>query len=292
MKSLSCWALSAAVLFSALPVRAAKASCASKTAEGEGKLESGDSEGARGVLEEATRLCDADPGETSARPYVALGVAYNNLQDYDRAITMFKKALKKEPTLARAHINLSAAYQQKGQFEKSIQEGKKALGSGDPKLEMQADFNIGLSYYKLAAEKENPADKSAQPWFEKSRKLDPGFGANYFYLGTIKELADSDYPAAKALYKKGCDLKYEQACRFLKTFDERVGPAAAAPARPTIPATGEEKALYKQIRDAYIKKGLDAASADETANSLRDSYSKMPVEQRLPALRSFVKSLQ
>jgi tetratricopeptide (TPR) repeat protein len=179
--------------FFLLCCRSARATpCADKTYAGEELSRGGDYSKATPILEDAVRLCSASSQEKSARPYIALGVAYKNMRRYPEAIKQFETALAKQPGLPLAYMDMGAVYQEMHQYQKSIDVTKKALGSGDPRYEMEADYNIGLSYFKIAAESNATSDKRSEPYFKKSAELDPTFGGSFYYLGVIKEAMNGD----------------------------------------------------------------------------------------------------
>ncbi len=274
----------------------AKASpCAEKTKQGEDQIDANNYTKAVTVLEEAVTACGKDKNETSARPYVALGKAYFELQRYREAIKQFEFALTKEANLPLAFMDLGASYMQLGDFEKSVEWSRKALNVSDKRMAMKVNYNIGLALFKAAAAKNDESDHSSEPYFAKSKELDPSFGGNYFYLGVLKEVSYKDAAAAKALYQQGCDRKYPQACQYLQTIDQRMGGAqAAAPvsAGPKKELSAENKQLLKDIQAGYARKGMETKDTAPVIANLENACSQMAQDQCKTMLSNVVNSLK
>jgi hypothetical protein len=155
---------------------------------------------------------------------------------------------------------------------------------------MQVNYNIGLSYFNLMAQTTDMTDKRSEPYFKKSAELGPQFGGSFFYLGLIKENMYGDSKAAKAYYQKACDLKYEPACRSLKTILQRT---AGAPSTSAVAAVSpDDESLYDQIERAYVRKGVTEKSLSSVMTNIKAAYSQMPAAQRKTALEHMIQGLR
>lgn len=100
------------------------------------------------LLEEAIL---ADTGFYKA--YNAMGVSYDYLRDYPRAVEAYKRALKLNPNLSYVHNNLGYSYLQQGDIDDSINAFKAALAVDSKNVRYHN--NLGLAYarkglYELA----------------------------------------------------------------------------------------------------------------------------------------------
>ena len=275
---------------------AANSPCASKTYEGEQAIAKGDFGAAQKALEAAMPLCSQPSEHKSARPAIALGKVYMHFERYRDAVTQFEDALTREPGLPLAFMNLGAAYTELGEYQKAVEVSKKALKTTDSKELARVNFNIGLAYFKMAADMNDTTDRRAEPYFKKSSELDPAIAGNYYYLGVFKEIHDQKYPEAKALYKKACDLRYPPACNFLQNFDQRIasyGPKNPEPAAPAknMNLPKDEATLYREIAKKYSQLGVDAKAVEGVIANLKKSYASFPPDQRVSYLRDFLQAM-
>ena len=56
-----------------------------------------------------------------------MGVAYNNLKEYHKAISYFTKAIKAEPNDTTAYANRGGVYDSIGEYQKSLNDFEEAL---------------------------------------------------------------------------------------------------------------------------------------------------------------------
>ncbi len=82
-----------------------------------------------------------------AETWYNLGVAYNNLKQYDRAIQAYREALRIQPEDAEAWSNLGTAYNGLKQYDQAIQAYREALRI-QPEL-AEAWNNLGVAYNDL-----------------------------------------------------------------------------------------------------------------------------------------------
>lgn len=114
-----------------------------------------------------------------ARPYNNLGRAYLANKAFLKAIPYLKEALRFNPYFSYAHYNLGIAYQGIGLYDKAIIEYKKALyGTRQPYF-VQVHNNLGVCYFikgwtDLAIEE-----------FKQALDIDPDFSDARFNLDTV-----------------------------------------------------------------------------------------------------------
>jgi tetratricopeptide (TPR) repeat protein len=70
------------------------------------------------ALQEYQIILDAQPEQVEA--YARIGLCYYRLEDVDKALTFFEKALEKGPAAPDIFINLGAIYLQKGDLEQGV----------------------------------------------------------------------------------------------------------------------------------------------------------------------------
>lgn len=132
----------------------------------------------------------------SAQASVAGGVNKGNqLYDqgqFDGALDLYQKALKKDPDSLAIEYNVGTALYKKGDYANAIEHFNKALLSDDPQIQSKAQFNLGNTYYKAGAAKEQSKVPEAITDLEKSlthyQKLleqpqqDPDAQSNYEFV--------------------------------------------------------------------------------------------------------------
>ena len=99
------------------------------------------------------------------------------VEDFDRGLIHYQKALELNPNLTTAHYGLGILYSGKRQFKKAIPAYKKAL-SLEPNA-TQIYVKLGDAYaeiYQFSA---------AIPSYQKAVELEPNWAEAYYQLGTI-----------------------------------------------------------------------------------------------------------
>jgi tetratricopeptide (TPR) repeat protein len=86
----------------------------------------------------------ADP--THAKAYNAMGVTYDILRDFPRAVEAYKRALRLNPNLAYVQNNLGYSYFLQGDFDSAIEAFKSAIMLDDGNERYHN--NLGLAYAK------------------------------------------------------------------------------------------------------------------------------------------------
>ena len=109
-----------------------------------------------------------DQGKT-ASDHIKDGIKFTKEQQYDQAISAYKKAIKSEPKNAFAYYALGGMYTLKNMHEKAIKVHKKAI-------ELDPDFpdphySLGFVYEKLGRKKEAEEEYSLFKKLKKSKKI-------------------------------------------------------------------------------------------------------------------------
>src|SRR5262244_1031788 len=112
-KSILIWVLVVACLAGAQEQKPASGELTA--ADGFSRLQAKDNAGAAKILEEVTKR---EPQNERAWRY--LGVAYENLKDWDRAIQSYQHALQVSPESPAALFNLGEVYAQKGDKDQAF----------------------------------------------------------------------------------------------------------------------------------------------------------------------------
>jgi protein O-GlcNAc transferase len=149
--------------------------------------------------------------------FVRLGILHGKLDDLDRAIFYFRKALDVMPESDVANYNLGLLFQKQNDFDKALLAYQKVLAVNPQHIDSyinmgalcqsQGDFDGAISCYRkviqlkpehalaygnlgLALRKQNKLEEATQ-WFEKSLSLDPNQAdclSNYVYQ--LKDICD------------------------------------------------------------------------------------------------------
>jgi tetratricopeptide (TPR) repeat protein len=117
-----------------------------------------------GPIETLTAQIERDP--ENPKLWAALGNAYYDRENWDRAIEAYKKALRKAPKDAAILSDIGAAYRNRGEFKRAIASFAKAKAA-DP-AHWQALLNIVLLQ---AFDAKNP--EAAQKAFEELKQKYP-----------------------------------------------------------------------------------------------------------------------
>ena len=151
---------------------------------------------AAGDLERAARL-----DSKGAYSYNALGIAYLEQANYERAILAFGEAMRHAPRWVYPAHNLALAYDQTGDYSNAIETYERAI-------ELAPDFaylpyNLGLLYQRL--NRRQAAEKAYRQALAKAEKLEMGTRERYLAhannaLGYLKESAGRRDDAEK-LYR-------------------------------------------------------------------------------------------
>ena len=146
---------------------------------------------AAGALELAARL---DP--RGAYSYNALGIAYLEQANYDRAKLAFRDATQRAPHWAYPWHNLALSYTETGDYDLAIrayQEGMR-LAPGYSYL----PYNLGLVYQRLNLREE------AKVAYTKAMSLSPDSGEPYNALGLLSA-SSGHFAEAERLYRKALE---------------------------------------------------------------------------------------
>ena len=109
-----------------------------------------------------------------ARPHFNLGSAYSKLNQLDKAIPLYRRALEIDPDLAQPHINLGEALERQNQIEEAAEHYRTALQI-KPDLP-EAHYNMGAILAKQGKTGE------AIQFYQKALKIRPHYASAYFGL--------------------------------------------------------------------------------------------------------------
>jgi Flp pilus assembly protein TadD len=96
------------------------------------------------AIDEFSKAIQSDP--TMIEAYSAMGISYDKLRDYERAIYCYKFALKIYPNLDSVHNNLGVSYFYQGNLELAIRAFKDAIALNFKNKRYHN--NLGLAYAK------------------------------------------------------------------------------------------------------------------------------------------------
>ena len=114
----------------------------------------------------------------NSNAYNELGLAYAKLNNYQKAIECFQKAVEINPLFADACANIGLTYVSLQDYAKAVPFLEKAVGIEPENPKMAAAYN-SLGSNQLKAQN----FEAAIPFFEKAIKVDPGYAAAYSNLG-------------------------------------------------------------------------------------------------------------
>lgn len=150
-----------------------------------------------GALAEFEVALDSAPQEAQAMVYDGVGRAYRCLEDIDRAIEEFLRAVELDPELSPARVDLGMAYSIRGEFDEAVEQFEAAVAA-DPEwssayavlahiyyLQDQTDLMEGALQQALALLADDAKDHYSLGMFYSSRHDD---AAAEIYLEKASEL--------------------------------------------------------------------------------------------------------
>ncbi|MDO8885931.1 tetratricopeptide repeat protein [Candidatus Oleimmundimicrobium sp.] len=140
---------------------------------------------------------------TDAVAYVNLGQTYFEIDQEDKAIKEFEKAISLDSKYAEPHYFLAVIYERKGETSKSIKELKKTV-----ELSPSHDFAYFL-LGKIYLEQNNP--KEAINVLEKCVELNPVSANAHYSLGLAYEKVGKKDLAIR---------EYEEALKYVPDYDD------------------------------------------------------------------------
>lgn len=176
-------------------------------------------------------------GTTSSKDWLAEGGQAFRAQRYDDAITIYKKAVEKDPQSVDAYYNLALTYDKKGMIDESIESYKHVISLKPD--HGQAHNNLGTVY-----EKKDMSSKAIAQ-YKLAISNDPdlpqaqyNLGRAYFKEGLLDKAAEHLYAGGSLFLKKGDRKWAETSYKLLKnTKSEEF-----------------EKALYSELYPDKVKK--------------------------------------
>jgi Tfp pilus assembly protein PilF len=217
------------------------------------------------------------------KAYNAMGVSYDYLGDYPRAIEAYKRALKLNPDLAYVQNNLGYSYLLKGDVDAAIVAFKAAIALDSQNAKYHN--NLGLAYaekglFDLTLAEFKMAGDDAKAYYNLTqiyaRADDPGKAEHHLTAAVNADPADR--PTSAGLPKADdladiADLHpetrhYDHAIADLQRFD-----AVPAGSEPTAPETAEN-------------------SSEATVEKFEIAYSSHPVIEERPWSESNLEPLE
>jgi len=130
--------------------------------------------------------------------YYALGIAYDDKEEYDKAIEAYKKAVEINPQREEAYNNMGIAHKNKKEYDKAIEAYKKAVEINPQKDEAYYN-NMGNAY---GDKKEY--DKAIEA-YEKAVEINPQREEAYYNMGNSYR-NKKEYDKAIEAYKKAVEI--------------------------------------------------------------------------------------
>lgn len=112
-----------------------------------------------------------------AETYIALGVAYENLNRFEEAIQAFSEAIKIKRDCTEGYTRLGLAYDRSGQFLKAIRMHLSAIRLDPANVELRK--NLGLAYFNVGSYAE------AIKAFTQALQIDPDDASVRHSLGLV-----------------------------------------------------------------------------------------------------------
>lgn len=142
--------------------------------------------------------------DKNSSAYVGLAEVYDDLDQRDKAIFNYEKALEYSPELTELNAPIGILYYQKGEISTAENYLQKAVSTEPNSAETQ--YFLGLVKYK------NNNNDEALKAFLKATNLDPTSSEAFYYLGETYDRLDKDQDAIKA-YKQATTInpKYTDA---------------------------------------------------------------------------------
>ena len=183
-----------------------------------------------------TELIQSDPEDFAA--YVARGLAYRELREYEKAITDYTEAIRLDPKSVAAYLDRGSVWSKKHEYDKAIADFTEAIRL-DPKYagaysnrgaawQSRGDFDKAIANYNEAI-RLDPKDavlyyNRGHAWqskddfdqaikdYSKALQLDPKFAAAFYNRGRVSE-SRGRYDDAVADYNEAIrlDPKYARA---------------------------------------------------------------------------------
>jgi tetratricopeptide (TPR) repeat protein len=129
------------------------------------------------------------------------GIAYHQMQQLDRARSLYGQALKLKPTYAEAQNNIGAIYYAQKSFRRAVGAYQKALKLSPDSASIH--MNLGTAYFARKMEKESIAE------YKIALQLDPGVFEHHGTYGvlleerSVEEKAKYHYALAKLYATSG-----------------------------------------------------------------------------------------
>lgn len=183
-----------------------------------------------------TKLIQSDPDDFAA--YVARGLAYRELREYEKAIADYTEAIRLDPKSVAAHLDRGSVWSKKREYDKAIADFTEAIrldskyagaySNRGAAWQGRGDFDKAIANYNEAIrldpkdavlyynrghawQSKSDFDQAIQD-YSKALQLDPKFAAAYYNRGRASEYKGK-YDDAVADYNDAIrgDPKYARA---------------------------------------------------------------------------------
>ncbi len=227
--------------------------------------------GAAGLLEQAVRI---DP--QAGYPYNALGIAYLEQAQLEKAIPAFRDATRKAVHWAYPWHNLALSYAETGDYNGAIKAYQQAIKLA-PKVS-DLPYNLGLVYQRTGRRKD------AERYYRQAMALTPDSAEPYNALGTVKaaqgKRAEAEKPYSEALNRNPKLLAARHNLAVLLASRKDRFPEAIPLWRKNLADAPDHLPSRLALAEAYASNGQDkdAAAEYEEVVRLKPEYAGARVE--------------
>jgi len=152
-----------------------------------------------------------EAGYESIDTYRYLGLAYNELGDYQRSVEHFLQALERDPE-PLLYMTIGQIYHKLENYDRALDFLLRAVHSTEEKtVELKSRFVLGNIYI------ENEEYEKAQAQYEKILSIDPESADAHYYLGDIYDRMD-DRVKARAEWRKALQIDPSHYGALLKLY--------------------------------------------------------------------------
>lgn len=181
---------------------------------------------------------------------------------YDEALKEYKQSLQHQGDDPRLHFNAGAAAYRDGQFEEAMKQFGEALTAPDLKLQQDAYYNLGNTFYQLG-------ERVAEP----TKKIDAW------------EKALKDYESTLKLDPKDTDAKFNEQYvqRLLEELKKQQQPQQDRPNQKDQPKNDKDKSQQQSQKDAgkdQRQKQPDQARQDQQQKEQQQPPQQSPRKQQ------------
>ena len=179
--------------------------------EKEARVQLGDSLLQEGKYQDALRelleAAEVDPENAGIQN--SLGLAYQNLREYDKAVSHYKRALQLKPDFPEVANNLGTVYVLMGQLDTAIVYFQKAADDVLYRTRHYAFMNLGSTYHQKGEY------RKAINSYKKALEFFPGYSPAYDNLGLSYEAVE-EWDRAIGAYQRSIEIDPESPVPHLR----------------------------------------------------------------------------